>query len=109
MSKEIMNWISVSEQLPKTGAPVLACYKNSHGKFSRVRAKFIPAKTEEAGSDDEFFEYDEETDAYYLPEGWYECINNWDDYTAVAIYEGKVEYWMELPPAPNESEKGEKA
>ena len=32
--------------------------------------------------------------------GWYECINNWDDYTEVAIHEGEPSHWMPLPAPP---------
>lgn len=95
-------WMQVSDALPKSGVKVLAYYKNSLGNSRRIRAMWIAAKTEESGSEDEFFEYDEETDTYYLPEGWYECINNWDDYSSVKVYEGEVTYWMSLPPAPDD-------
>jgi len=37
---------------------------------------------------------------YYLKEGWYELIDNWGDYSSVAIVEGKVDYWLPIPPAP---------
>ena len=29
-----------------------------------------------------------------------ECINNWDDYTEVAIHEGEPSHWMPLPAPP---------
>ena len=32
--------------------------------------------------------------------GWYECIDNWDDYTEVAIHEGEPTHWMPLPAPP---------
>ena len=46
---------------------------------------------------DEFdCEYSEEDDEYYLCEGWYEVIKNWDDYNSVAV-EDFVTHWMPLP------------
>ena len=69
--------------------------------FAALRAQ-IPGKTEEAHSlDDEFGEYDEATDTTYVPEGWYEHINNLDDYTLVAVSEGVITHWMPLPEAPD--------
>jgi len=45
-------------------------------------------------------EYDETTDTYYWAAGWYECIDNWDDYSHVAVSEGAVTHWMQMPDAP---------
>ena len=67
-------WTSVKDAMPKSGVKVLACYKNSHGNLRRIRAEWTAAKTVESNSDYDFGEYDEETDAYWSPEGWYECI-----------------------------------
>lgn len=100
---EPVAWTKVSDGLPKSGVTVLACYRNSLGNLRRIRAHWIAAKTEESNGDyDEFFEYDEETDTYYAPEGWYECIDNWGDYSSVRVCEGEVTHWMPLPPAPDE-------
>lgn len=102
--QEPVAWIKVSDELPKCGKPVLGCYKDTYEKLWIVRAKWIPKHTEESYGDDDFFvEYDEATDTYYLPEGWYECINNWDDYSSVKIYEGEITHWMMLPTAPDQN------
>ena len=62
------------------------------------------AKTEEADGDAEAcIEYDEAADTYYVTEGWYECIDNWDDYSSVAVTEGEVTHWMPLPQPPIEA------
>lgn len=100
--QEPVKWKKVSDELPKLGIPVLACYEGSSGKLWIVRAKWIPKNTEEYYGDDDFFEYDEATDTHYIQEGWYECIENWDDYSFVKINEGEVTHWMELPTAPNQ-------
>ena len=95
-------WISVAERLPASGQIVLACYVNRAGRLRRIRAEWIAAKTREANSEDAeaCVEYDEATDTYYTTEGWYECIDNWGDYSSVAVTEGEVTHWMPLPPEP---------
>jgi hypothetical protein len=92
--------VPVSERLPEPGIKVLAHYFNSHGKSRTVCARWIPAKFETADSDtydDDFLEYDEESDTFYWPEAWYEEIENWDDYGSVKINEGEVTHWQPLP------------
>ena len=44
-------------------------------------------------------EYCEEDDEYYLEEGWYEVIKNWDDYNSIVISD-TVTHWMPLPMPP---------
>jgi hypothetical protein len=97
---EPVTWIPVSTKLPKSGVTVLACYKNSLGKVRRIRANWIAEKTEEASSECEFGEYDEATDCYWTPEGWYECIDNWDEYSSIAVHEGQITHWMPMPEDP---------
>ena len=93
-------WVSVNSGLPKSGVTVLACYRNEAGMLRRIRAEYISAKTVESYPDDEFGEYDEDSDTYYDPEGWYEQIDNWGDYTAVAVCEGEITHWMPMPDGP---------
>ena len=94
---------------PEPCMKVIATYVNSLGNRRTIMAKWIPGKTEEAHSlDDEFGEYDEATDTTYVPEGWYECINNLDDYTFVAVGEGAITHWMPLPEAPDAIRAGAK-
>ena len=103
---EPVAWTSVAKALPKSGVKVLACYRNRLGNLRRIRAMWTAAKTEEADSDDAHEEYDEATDTYYVPEGWYECIDNWGDYSSVAVTEGEVTHWMPLPQPPIEAAHG---
>jgi len=99
--KAQLTWRPASE-LPKEDQIVIATYLNSYGKRRRVRAVYIRQYEEEAGEDDELcVEYCEEQDEWYLKEGWYELIDNWLDYSSVAIVEGVVDYWMPMPPAPD--------
>jgi len=96
-------WVSVTDRMPDAGRTVLAFYLNSLGKPRRIRAVYIDEKTREAGPE-EFQDggavYDETRDTYYWPAGWYERIDNWDDYSHVAVIEGEVTYWMEIPAGP---------
>ena len=97
--QEPVAWTPVSTAMPKPGVIVLACYKNSHDNVRRIRAKWVPAKTQEAYGDDEWGEYDEEADTYWTPEGWYECIDNWDEYSSVFVHE-QITHWMPMPADP---------
>jgi len=95
-------WVSVDDAMPKSGVTVLACYKNSHGNLRRIRAEWTAAKTVEANAEYDWGEYDEETDTYWTPEGWYECIDNWDEFSSIAVGEGEITHWMPLPLAPDD-------
>lgn len=101
MSDALGLWIPVTEIMPQSGWPVLACYRNRIGHWCVIRAEWVTAKTQESGSESDIGEYDEATDTYYDPEGWYERINNWDDgFSAVVVNEGEVSHWMPMPPPP---------
>lgn len=95
-------WVPVAERMPASGQTVLACYTNQAGMVRRIRANWIAAKSLEAGPDDDesAVEYDEGADCYWAAAGWYEQIDNWGDYSAVAVTEGDVTHWMPLPAPP---------
>lgn len=95
-------WISVEERLPESGVHVLLACKTRGGN-EYVCDGF---HTEKFSQPTEFYEdidadYSEETDEYYFPEGWWEVIKNWDDYSCVAI-EDTITHWMPLPQPPKE-------
>lgn len=85
------------ETAPK-GNSVLVFYENSLGKGRIIKAFY--AEQHAIESDEENSDYCEERDAYFIPEGWYECIDNWDDFAYVKIYNGTPTHWMPLPEAP---------
>jgi len=95
------NWRKTSDCMPPAGVKVLAAYRNSHGHWRRICARYAPAKTFETDNED-WFEYDEETDTPYQPEGWYEIVDNWDEYSSSFVTEGEVTHWMPMPAPPEE-------
>ena len=97
-------WISVAERMPAANKTVLVYYLNRNGLPRRVRACWIAAKTQESSADSEIGEYDALSDTHFDPEGWYERIDNWDDYSSVVIHEGVPTCWMDLPPPPAQEE-----
>jgi len=103
-------WVPVEDRLPASGRTVLAFYANSVGRVRRIRAQYAERWTIEvdaatADPDTECVEYNESADAFYLLEGWYECIDNWDAFVRIAVTEGQVSHWMPLPAAPVEAVK----
>ena len=101
-------WISVKDRLPESGKHVLAACEIRliyGGKKTYVcEALYAAQHTLPEGKypeDDECFDYDEDEDEYYLKEGWYEAIHNWDEYSSVVI-EDFVTHWMPLPNPPEE-------
>ncbi len=99
-------WISVSDRLPDDGKVVLAHYINRSGMKRTIRAQYVKAWTIEAedaaDSDSECVEYSERDDCYYLLHGWYESIDNWDEYYRIAVNEGNPTHWQPLPPPPEQ-------
>lgn len=103
-------WISVEEVMPDSGEHCLlackvTCYNGAN--YTYVCDGFHVDRWKEQefnnGSGDQAIEYNEDDDEYYLCEGWYEIIKNWDEYNSVAI-DDTVTHWMPLPPPP-EKEK----
>ncbi len=80
---------------------ILVAYKNSYGNGRVVKAKFIPRFTEESSSECDCDEYDEPNDRYTYLEGWWEVIDNWDEFAFVAFdTTNSPTHWMPLPEFP---------
>lgn len=103
-------WISVQERLPESGVHCLlackvTCYNGA--TYTYVCDGFHVERWKEQernnGSGDQAIEYNEEDDEYYLIEGWYEVIKNWDEYNSIVI-DDTVTHWMPLPEAPKGGE-----
>ena len=93
----VQQWIPVTERLPENGVHVLLCCE-IHRCDGEITGKYVcdgyyaEANKLIARED----EYNKEDDEYYLCEGWYEVIKNWDDYNSVTV-EDFVTHWMPLP------------
>lgn len=93
------------ETAPRDGSRMLLAYRTSLGKWRRVIA-FYASKfaVEQDDYNSDWCDYDEAGDRYFLPEGWYECIENWDDYSSVHMSGVEPTHWTPLPPAPGKEE-----
>ena len=99
-------WTPVSEGKPKSGKHVLVTCEFGAGKYvcdAMWADKFSVECSIEPDIDPDYEDYDEEADTFYFPEGWWEIIKNWGDYSYVAICD-HVTAWMPLP-EPYEEEK----
>ena len=102
----VQEWIPVEDELPESGAHVLICCEmRRYG--GEIAGKYVcdgyyaeANKIIAGGFPDECnCEYSEEDDEYYLCEGWYEVVKNWDDFNSVAV-EDFVTHWMPMPEQP---------
>lgn len=103
----VHGWISVDDRLPENEVDVLICAQRRYYKGGTIpvvsTAFYTDGKmnTEESGYnwdlDNVDMEYDEEADAYIVPEGWWESVRYGEEFSAVDDF---VTHWMPLPKPP---------
>lgn len=104
------NWIPVTERLPENDKPVLAFGRAANNQKHKTifKGRWIADHTmlsADFGADDDMsLNYDDAEDEYYVPEGWFERIENWDDFTDVAAGDYIITHWMPLPESPEGGE-----
>ena len=89
----VATWTPLPGTLPEPGKPVLL----DIGMEYPIRAMWAAKHALEVGMEDDsgFGEYDEATDTYYCPEGWYEWNEHEETHWAV---DETPTAWCELPP-----------
>jgi hypothetical protein len=83
--------------LPEKTALVTAKTKTFGYRYV-CEAVWIPRWTWKASFDnwEDCSEYNEDEDEFYVNEGWYERVHNWDEYSYIRI-EDDVLAWKPLP------------
>lgn len=92
-------WIGVEDRLPK--GRCIATYQGANGKWRTIITKYVERFTVEVNEEDSYYEINPANDTAYLMPGWYECIENWGDFSSVFVNDGKVAFWRELDAAPS--------
>lgn len=96
-----MSWISVEDRFPeRPNKFVLVKTKSNYANL--IVAQYIPKFTETDGADDEFGDYCEEKDDWFLPEGWYANVSPLTDEFLSYFLDEEVTHWMSLPEPPKE-------
>jgi hypothetical protein len=88
-------WISVEERLPESGIFVFANIKEIKHP---IRAFYAAPNSVEGSCEDEISVYNEETDCYWLPEGWYKANECGEAYWFVY---NNITHLMPLPEPPD--------
>lgn len=88
-------------ELPDNQRYVIACGRNFFGKIRRIRAYYVPkfCLTEDNFEFEGDYDYCEENDLFYVPQGWYEA-NEMEEINWKVDFE--ILCWWELPEVPKE-------
>ena len=105
----VQEWIPVEDRLPENEVDVLICAQRRYYKGGTIpvvsTAFYTDGKmnTEESGYNWDLgnvdMEYDEEVDAYIVPEGWWESVRYGEEFSAVDDF---VTHWMPIPQPPTD-------
>ena len=109
LTQQLTNgWISVNEGLPEINKDVQVTFrefrewnkKYRHGICKAIYIAKHSIKSEDMGwtECETVEEYDEVEDTCYIKDGWYEVIENWNEYTHAYI-NCEVTAWQPLPSA----------
>ena len=95
---ESPNWIPCAKQPPTSGKHVLlTCEIRPRGTRYVCDGFYAEKLSISGGYDcDPGCDYDEDKDEYFIPEGYYEIVKNWDDYSSIVINDFVVA-WQPLP------------
>jgi hypothetical protein len=114
--KNVGKWIPVTERLPDNEVDVLILAQRRLYRIAELDRKTVSIvatafhtdgkmNTEDSGYtwelDNVDMEYDEEADAFIVPEGWWEAVRYGEEFSAVDDF---VTHWMHLPEPPKEVE-----
>lgn len=99
-------WIPLDDSCPRNGTHVLIGGYNKHGQWRTYHGYYIQPRTIEAddawdvyANDEAWAQYDEETDTYYCPEGWYSLDwANMDD--TYMITDHPITHYILIPSPP---------
>ena len=101
-----MNWISVKDKLPPAEKRVILHQYVNDIRQVQIYGFYAPKNTIEYEGDDEFgfvADYDEARDKFYIPQGFYELVENWGDLCFLAISD-RITHWREIPESPKPEE-----
>lgn len=110
---QLPRWIPVTERMPENAEAVLVRgYAVNNPRYKATfKGRWIAAHSmlaDDFGADSDMdLEYDEAEDVYYVPEGWFERIENWDDYTDIAVCDFTITHWAPLPEPSEENANAE--
>lgn len=101
-------WTPVTERMPENETDVLIAFTREglNGDIYRCVGMAFHTDGKSNSEDSSYWwdpdniddlEYDEETDAYIIPKGWWETVDFGENFTAVDV---PVTHWMPLPKAP---------